>query len=149
MYQCANVCCLAGAPGPLAGLFGADGALRSPQRLQAATQSGLRHTVLRFQSLKDGMGGQSYLEFNQDAGDTSGAESSGNGAVDRSSAVSREDAALVLVRALAFPPAEGSGLVFSARALPGRGTPPSQDDWAAMFGRLQQSQAEPLPASAG
>jgi hypothetical protein len=111
--------------GPLAGLFGggADAALHDPQREGAVRASALPHTIVRFSRLQDVVGGSSYIEFSQ-------AESAAPGPM------SREDAALVLARALAFPRAQG--VVFSAGSA-GAGFPPEQAEWGQMFGRLAAS----------
>ena len=87
--------------------------------------SGLSHTILRFGPILDRLGGNTYLEIRQ------GSELSPG-------AIAREDAALVAVRALNFAPAPGQGLVCQVGSA-GKGVPPSGNDWADMFTRLETS----------
>lgn len=112
----------------LGGLFGgADAATRDPAREEEVAACGVAHTILRFGKLVDRPGGSTYLEFSQAEGAAPGA-------------ISREDAALVCARALAFPPKTGQGVAFTVGAA-GPGKPPSKDEWAQMFGQLKGSGA--------
>lgn len=92
---------------------------------------GLTHTILECGPILDAMGGNTYIEFTQ-----------GSGAAPPG-AIAREDAALVAVRALAFPPPAGQGVTFTVGSA-GKGLPPQGDDWAVMFERLQ---AEPIASA--
>lgn len=115
----------AGTPGfSLGGLFsGADAELRQPGREEEVQACGVPYTIARFSRLTDSVGGVSYVEFQQGAAVPS--------------ELSREDAALVATRAVQFPPPPGQGVVFSAGGA-GRGVGPQGDEWADMFGRLEQ-----------
>ena len=109
--------------GLLGGLFGgADAALRGAGREAALRAAGLPHTIVRFSQIQDCAGGASYIEFSQ-------ADDAAPGPI------AREDAALVLARALAFPPARAQGVAFAAGSA-GPGVPPSKEEWGDMFGRL-------------
>jgi hypothetical protein len=79
------------------------------------------------------MGGSTYIEFSQPGSTSSGGEDDGGAAGD----IAREDAALVAVRALLFPPGPGKGLEFNAGGA-GPGSPPEKEQWAEMFGRLEE-----------
>jgi hypothetical protein len=108
----------------LGGLFGGvDAALRDPSREVEVRACPVAHTIVRCGRLVDVPGGRSYLEFLQAAQAAPGP-------------IAREDAALVLARALAFPPAEGESVVFAAGGA-GPGAPPRGGDWAEMFGQLR------------
>lgn len=99
------------------GFATADG---RPHALQAC---GLAHTILECGPILDRMGGNAYIEFTQAAGAAPGA-------------IAREDAALVAVRAVSFPPAAGAGVTFTVGSA-GTGVPPQGDEWSQMFGRLE------------
>eukprot|EP00892_Ulva_mutabilis_P000978 jgi/Ulvmu1/10881/UM007_0057.1 len=129
----------AGDPGfSLGGLFsGADADLRKPGREEEVQACGVPYTIARFSRLTNSIGGMGYIEFTQaEVGEADAATAPGE--------LSREDAALVAVRALQFPPAEGQGVVVVVGGA-GRGVPPQGDDWADMFGRLK---AQPVAQQA-
>ena len=110
--------------GLLSGLFGgAEAALRDRSREAELAGSAVAHTIVRCGSIVDAVGGQAYLEFLQSEAAAPGA-------------IAREDAALVLARALAFPPPPGASVTFAAGGA-GRGAPPRKGDWADMFGALR------------
>lgn len=94
--------------------------------------SGIAHTIVRFGKLLEQPGGREYVEFSQAEGIVP-------------EPLSTEDAALVTVRALAFPPLHGSGVAFTVGSA-GPGLPPVQEEWAEMFGQLKSSVP---PAMAG
>jgi hypothetical protein len=56
---------------------------------------------------------------------------------------SAEDAASVTVRAIPFPPSQGSGVAFTVSSA-GPGVPPVQEEWAKMFGQLKSSVASAM-----
>lgn len=115
----------------LGGLFsGADADLRQPGREAEVQSCGVPYTIARFSRLTDSIGGMSYIEFKQGADGSDGDAAPGN--------LSREDAALVAVRALQFPPRGGEGIVVTVGGA-GSGVPPQGEDWTDMFGRLKSS----------
>lgn len=117
------------AGGPFGGLFGGpDAAMRDPARLEEVRAAPVPHTVIQFGRILDRLGGNTYIEFGQAEGAVPGP-------------IAREDAALVAVRALAFPPPEGSALVFQAGGA-GAGAPPERDEWKEMFANLQTVSVE-------
>lgn len=109
------------------------------QSREADVMSGpVPYTVVRFEPLLDQIGGKCGIELSQQA------NSSGEGSGAR---ITREDAAIVVARALASPPGPGEGALFVAGAVAG-GVAPSVEEWEAKFAQLGKVTFASAPTTA-
>lgn len=99
------------------------------------------YTVVRFQPLLDKLGGNSGIELSQIEGRPA------SGGVSEEGQLTREDAAIVVARALVYPPGPGAGTVFVARA-GGGGASPSAEEWEAKFAQLDKLALASAPRTA-
>lgn len=93
------------------------------------------YTVVRFEPLLDQQGGQCGIELLQGEGSPAGAK------------LTREDAAIVIAKAVECPPGPSSGAVFVATAS-AAGAAPSSEEWETKFAQLNTSPLQAAPKTA-
>jgi hypothetical protein len=134
-----NVRCAAPSGLSLDSLFGnPESSMQDSSRETEVMTGRVPYTVVRFERLLDQMGGNCGIELSQDS------ESSRRSAVER---LSREDAAVVIAKALTHPPGPGKGRVFIAGAT-ADGVAPSNEEWEFKFVHLDKSALSTAPKSA-
>ena len=123
-------------------LFGTpESSMQGEERESQVMNGPVPYTVVRFQPLLDKLGGGCGIDLSQ-VDPRQGAAGEGVGGQ-----LTREDAAIVVARALVNPPGPGAGAVCVAGAAAG-GTPPSEEEWETKFAQLDKLTVASAPSTA-